>query len=197
MRLVLDYRLTDEIVIGGEDATRHVERWTVSVTGDDGSPVGYAQVIILNLSGDLEIADLTDAATGTWIEPRASTGAPGGAADALGGHVLILDRVFIEPSHRGNGLGPIVAALVMGRLRRGCRIAVCFPAPFDGPHTDDDRDRSIAVLGGIWETVGFRPRADGVWVLDLEGDALTVATDRLLAAGRAPLKVEQRRRDAR
>jgi hypothetical protein len=196
-RLVLAYRLTDEIVVGDEDATRHVERWTVSVTADDGSPVGYAQVIILNLSGDLEVADLTDAATGTWIEPLARTGAPGGASEALGGHVLILDRVFIEPSRRGEGLGPIVAALVIGRLRRGCRVAVCFPAPFDGPHTDTDRDRSIAVLGGIWETVGFRPRADGVWVLDLEGDALTLATDRLLAAGRAPLNVEQRRGDAR
>jgi hypothetical protein len=198
-RLVLDYRLSDEVVIGDEDATRHVERWTVTVTDGDGDPVGEARVIILNLDGDLEFADLTDAATGTWIEPVVRTGVSGGAADALGGHVLVLDRVFIQPSRRGSGLGPIVAALAIGRLRRGCRVAVCFPAPFDGPHTDDDRDRSITALGRIWETVGFRPRADGVWILDLEADTLALATHGLLAAAgrRRPLNVEQRRGDAR
>ena len=174
--------MVDEVTVGDEDPTRHIERWTATVTSDDAEPVGYAHVIILNLEGDMEIADLTDAASGTWREPAARAGAGSGAAGVLGEHVLVLDRVFIEPAHRGCGLGPIVAALVIGRLRRGCRIAVCFPAPFDGPRSDDDRDEAIEALGRIWQTVGFSPRPDGVWVLDLEDDTLRLATDRMLAA---------------
>ena len=59
-------------------------------------------------------------------------------------------------------------------------MAVCFPAPFDGPRREEDRESSIAALGRIWATVGFQPRPDGVWVLDLEDDTLRVATERLL-----------------
>jgi len=96
----------------------------------------------------------------------------------------VLDRVFIEPDVRGRGLGPIVAALVIGRLRRGCHLAVCFPAPFEGPRREEDRESSIAALGQIWATVGFQPRPDGVWVLNLEDDTLRAATERLLTPPR-------------
>jgi len=183
-RIALDYRLSEEFLLGDAAWDRHIERWTVTVTGDDAEPVGYAHVIILNLDGDLEVADLADGELGVWREPIArlegARSALDGAAGTLGDHVLVLDRVFIEPARRGEGLGPIVAALAIARLRRGCRIAVCFPAPFDGPRGDDERDQSIAALGRIWATVGFRPRSDGVWVLSLDDDVLSVATARLL-----------------
>jgi len=189
--------LVDEVALRVEDPTRHVERWTVTVTTGDAEPVGYAHVIILNLGGDVEIADLTDVASGTWREPVAGGGAGSGAAGVLGEHVLVLDRVFIEPARRGRGLGPIVAALAIGRLRRGCRLAVCFPAPFDGPQSDHDREAAIAALGRIWQTVGFRPRPDGVWVLDLDGDTLRLATDRMLAAASPGLNAARGRRGTR
>ncbi len=184
-RLLLDFRCGDEVVLGVAAWERHVERWVVTVTADDGAAVGYAHVIILNLGGGLEVADLTDPATGTWREPVARSGAGAGAGAVLGEHVLVLDRVFIEPAQRGSHLGPLVAALAIGRLRRGCAIAVCFPAPFDGPRSDAHRDDAIAALGRIWETVGFRPRPDGVWVLDLSDDTLRRATDRLARLGPA------------
>jgi hypothetical protein len=182
-RLLLDFRSGDDVVLGASAWERHVERWAVTVTADDGTPVGYVHVIILNLGGGLEVADLTDPATGTWREPVARSGA--GAGGVLGEHVLVLDRVYIEPAQRGSRLGPLVAALAIARLRRGCDVAVCFPAPFDGPRAEADRDDAITALGRIWRTVGFRPRPDGVWVLDLADDTLRLATDRLVTSGPA------------
>jgi len=193
-RLAFDYRLSEDVGLGGGAWVRHIERWNVTVADGGGERVGYVQVIMLNLDEDVEIGDLTDAATGAWREPAAAAvrelrrpraASADGGSGVLGEHILVLDRVFVEPDHRGSGLGPIVAALVVGRLRRGCRLAVCFPAPFDGPRPDDERDRSIAALGRIWASVGFEPRPDGVWVLDLEGDRLQLATEALLAATRA------------
>jgi len=174
----------------GRRWTRFVERWTVAVTGDGAVPVGDARVIVLNLSDGVQVVDLVDAATGTWREPPATAGqrragadSPGdGTAAVLGAHVLVLDRIFVEPPARGWGLGPVVAAVVTGRLGRGCGVAVCFPAPFDGPRPDDERDRAIDALGAIWAKVGFRSRPDGVWTLDLAGDRLAVTTAALLAA---------------
>ena len=177
----MDFRSSDEVVLGDPVWARHVERWDVTVTAEDGAAVGYVHVVVLNLDGGLEVADLTDPATGTWCEPvtRSQTGT--GAAGVLGAHILVLDRVYIEPAQRGSRLGPLVAALAIARLGRGCAMAVCFPAPFDGPRPDADRDGAIAALGLIWETVGFRPRSDGVWVLDLTDDTLGRATDRLVS----------------
>jgi hypothetical protein len=180
----LDYHLRDEFALDNADWARHVERWTVTASGPRAEPVGYAHVIILNLDGDIEIGDLTDAASGTWREPI--TPARTGQEHVLGEHVLLLDRVFIEPEHRGVALGPIVAALAIGRLRRGCHVAVCFPGPFEGPRPKTQHDSAVAALGRIWAAVGFRPRPDGVWVLNLDDDTLRVATDRLLSVGGRP-----------
>src|SRR5580693_6562919 len=157
-RLVFEYRLSEDVALTGETWSRHIERWNVTVAGEGGERVGYAQVIILNLDGDVGVSDLTDEASGEWREPVAVLARqlrrlpvdPSAGAGALGDHVLVLDRVFIEPGARGRGLGPIVAALVIGRLRRGCHVAVCFPAPFDGPRREEDRESSIAALGRIW-----------------------------------------------
>jgi len=195
--LTFDYRLSEDVALTGEPWAHHIERWNVTVTGESATAIGYSQVIILNLDSDVGVADLADATSGEWREPAvpelaprpAGARDPGGgnpSAGVLGAHVLVLDRVFIEPEFRGSGLGPIVAALVISRLRRGCQFAVCFPAPFDGPHGDEERDRSIAALGRVWATVGFRARPDGVWVLDLQDDTLRLATERLLDPGADP-----------
>ena len=193
-RLTFDYRLSEDVALAGEAWAHHIERWNVTVAGESGTPVGYVHVIILNLDGDVEVADLADATSGEWREPvvhdlaRRTVGTRGPvginpSVGVLGAHVLVLDRVFIEPEFRGSGLGPIVAALVLGRLQRGCHFAVCFPAPFDGPRGEEERDRSVVALGRVWATVGFRARPDGVWVLDLQDDTLRLATERLLDPG--------------
>jgi GNAT superfamily N-acetyltransferase len=176
--LRLDYHLSEEFTLDASAWARHVERWTVTATGPGAYPVGYAHVIILNLTGGTDIADLADPASGMWREPP--TQADAGEEHVLGEHVLLLDRVYVEPAHRGAALGPILAALVITRLRRGCHLAVCFPSPFEGPRPDAEHDNAVAALGRIWATVGFRPRPDGVWVLPLDDDTLAVATDRLL-----------------
>jgi hypothetical protein len=176
-QLTLDYHLSEDFGFDNSAWARHIERWTVTATGPGAEPVGYAHVIILNLDEGADIGDLTDVTSGTWREPAIAV--EGGGEHE---HVLLLDRVFIEPAHRGATLGPIVAALAMARLRRGCHVAVCFPGPLDDERSESEHEDAVAALGRIWATVGFRPRPDGVWVLNLDDDTLRVATDRLLSS---------------
>jgi hypothetical protein len=91
-----------------------------------------------------------------------------------------LERLWIEPAYRGNGLGPIVAAFAILRLGRGCRLAACYPAPLETSQISEDRDHSIEALGRIWAKVGFTPWNDGVWMLDLEAADVHDALERLL-----------------
>ena len=98
-------------------------------------------------------------------------------------HVLVLDRVWLHPDSRGQGLGPIVAAAVIERLGRGCHLAACYPAPFDDPtQHPDDRDRAIEALGKLWSKVGFTHWRDGVSMLDLDTSDRHAALAKLLAA---------------
>jgi hypothetical protein len=73
--------------------------------------------------------------------------------------------------------------VVIGRLGRGCRLAACYPAPFDDTagHADD-RDRAVEALGRVWSKVGFRHWRDGVWMLDLAADDVHSTLVELLAA---------------
>jgi hypothetical protein len=127
-------------------------------------------------------ADLADEATGEWVErtwPRAHD------AETDASSVLVLDRLWIDPEWRGNGLGPIVAACAIARLGRGCRLVACYPAPYESVPSEsaplpEDRDRSVEALSRIWAKVGFTPWSDGVWMLDLQSDAARESFDRLL-----------------
>jgi hypothetical protein len=98
--------------------------------------------------------------------------------------VLVLDRLWIEPAYRGNGLGPIVAACAILRLGRGCRLGACYPAPFETSQAPEDRDRAIEALGRIWAKVGFTPWNDGVWMLDLHTTVLRDALEGLVPRAR-------------
>lgn len=178
--IMLEYRLDEQVSLLTEPTSRPVERWTVTVRTDD-SPaaqrdIGYAQLIILNLENGLTPADLADEATGDWVV-GVTTECPGPPDEPS---ALILDRLWIDPEWRGNGLGPIVAACAILRLGRGCRLAACFPAPFEPGQRDDERSHSVAALGRIWAKVGFAPWTDGVWMLDLQSDTLRDALARLL-----------------
>lgn len=165
------YTLEEQVLSDAPPSVRHLERWDVSVRVDDlgdadhGRAIGDAAVIILNLEDGRDVRDLTDPAVGEWRDVAGLQGAP------ATGHLLVLDRVRVEPEYRGNGLGPVIAAAVIERLGRGCRLAACYPAPFEGACRPEDRRREIEALSRIWTKVGFRHWRDGVWMLDLERGA--------------------------
>jgi GNAT superfamily N-acetyltransferase len=193
--IVLEYRLEEPISLVDAPAFGHIERWTVSVLVDhsnathDRRNIGYARLVVLNLEEGVTLADLADASSGDWVEVNRpiETGADttadiarGEDSESTGTSCLVLERLWIEPEYRGNGLGPIVASFAILRLGRGCRLAACYPAPFETSHSFEDRDRSIEALGRIWAKVGFTPWNDGVWILDLHTTELRDALERLL-----------------
>jgi GNAT superfamily N-acetyltransferase len=200
--IVLEYRLEEPVSLVAAPVFGHIERWTVSVlvehpnAADGKSNIGYARVIVLNLEAGVSLADLADTATGDWgevVHPvDGPTDAPAHAtrdddSEPAGTSFLVLERLWIEPDYRGNGLGPIVASCAILRLGRGCRLAACYPAPFEASRTSEDRDRSVEALGRVWAKVGFTPWNDGVWMLDLESTDLRDALGRLLPHGRVEL----------
>ena len=193
--LVLQYRLDEQLPLAVGAPYRHVERWEVVVVVDPAPPdvqpaeIGYAHVLIFNLEPGDDVRDFADPTSGTWIDNA------GGGCQALPlpgpdndegsrpSHVLVLDRVWLHPDSRGQGLGPIVAAAVIERLGRGCHLAACYPAPFDDPtQHPDDRDRAIEALGKLWSKVGFTHWRGGVSMLDLDTSDRHAALAKLLAA---------------
>jgi hypothetical protein len=191
----LEYHLREGVSVEQPGFGR-VERWAVSVLADapgaghDDGRVGYARLIVLNPPPGTSVADLADGATGDWVDPISPLAGPtgpigsaGSTADeaaVLGEHILVLDRLWLEPAWRGRGLGPVVATAAILRLGRGCKFGVCYPAPFEPADRPEDRARSIEALGAIWAQVGFRPWADGVWVMDLGEVDLGASLERLL-----------------
>ena len=192
--IVLEYRLEEPVSLVDTPAFGHIERWMVTVrvdrpaAADNRGDIGYARLIVLNLNAGVTLADLANTTTGDWVDispGEARTDATTARArddDTKSGEmsVLVLERLWIEPAYRGNGLGPIVAACAILRLGRGCRLAACYPAPFETSHASEDRDRSVEALGRIWAKVGFTPWNDGVWMLDLEATDLHDVLRRLL-----------------
>jgi GNAT superfamily N-acetyltransferase len=192
MELVFTYALEESVSLARPAPYRHLERWTVTVAAggtdhdEDAPTIGDAHVVIVNLEAGRDVRDFADITAGAWRDihegdidgslsqdhPRAE---PDGASTAT--HLLVLERVWVAPEYRGNGLGPIIAAAVIDRLRRGCRLAACFPAPFEGDRRPEDREREIEALERIWAKVGFRPWRDGVWMLDLDECGRLLMTD--------------------
>jgi GNAT superfamily N-acetyltransferase len=192
--LVLTYRLEERILLEAGGPSPHIERWTVSVLldrapdGDDGVEIGYAHVLVFTLDPGTDIGKLADRASGTWIDVETRPNAPRLPADLGGGsestgHIMLLDRVWLDPDHRGRGLGPVVAAAAIARLGRGCHLAACYPAPFDGTsRQSEDQDRAVEALGRVWSKVGFRHWRDGVWMLDLSAHDIQATLAELVAA---------------
>lgn len=192
--LIMTYRLQEAVPLGAGAPSAHIERWTASVlldcaaNGDDRVEIGYAHVLVFTLEPGTDIGSLADPASGTWIDARPDAPAPGLPAD-LGdgsertGHVLLLDRVWLDPDHRGRGLGPVVAAAAIARLGRGCHLAACYPAPFEETSRQpEDQARAVEALGRVWSKVGFRHWRDGVWMLDLTTHDMQATLAELVAA---------------
>jgi GNAT superfamily N-acetyltransferase len=192
--LVLTYRLEERIALDVGGPSPHIERWAVSVLlesaagGDHRVEVGDARLLVFTLEPGRDIGELADVASGTWINVDTRADAPPLPAD-LGpvsggtGHIVLLDRVWLHPDHRGRGLGPIVAAAAIARLGRGCHLAACYPAPFEGAaRRPEDQARAVEALGRVWSKVGFRHWRDGVWMLDLTANDMHATLAELVAA---------------
>jgi GNAT superfamily N-acetyltransferase len=143
--------------------------------------------LVFTLEPGTDIGKLADPATGTWIDDDTRPNAPGlpaefGDGSERTGHILLLDRVWLDPDHRGRGLGPLVAAAAIARLGRGCHLAACYPAPFEGSFRQpEDQARAVEALGRVWSKVGFRHWRDGVWMLDLSTHDMQATLAELLS----------------
>ncbi|MFF1716910.1 hypothetical protein [Streptomyces sp. NPDC058268] len=91
------------------------------------------------------------------------------AIELPAGDLLIMDRVRLEPPWRGFGLGALAAAEAIRRLSSGCCAVACEPAPTDRDFADGDDqafDHARAKIATVWESVGFRPFNNGIYLLD-------------------------------
>src|SRR5438132_1804094 len=85
--LVLAYRLEERIPLDAGAPSRHVERWTVSVlldrsaSGDVRVEIGYAHVLVFTLEPGMDVGELADRASGTWIDVESRAEAPRLPAD--------------------------------------------------------------------------------------------------------------------
>ena len=99
------------------------------------------------------------------------------------GRLLVLERVWVDPRYRGFGLGPVLAAVGLDALLPGCALAACAPAPTEGDLDGAERERAVAAIARTWESLGFEPFRDGIWILDPAGrpaeEGIEQALDRL------------------
>jgi GNAT superfamily N-acetyltransferase len=160
----------------GRGHPRGIERWTAEArTPDD--RVGELQVLMIDLtqcrdpwgaldSSNDDLAHIGDAVfdsnTGHLAESLDS------ALERIGHRVLILDRVELSPQWQGHNVAALLAAETIDELRTGVRAALCLPAPLErrADESDEDYERSVERMKGVWSQVGFRSFRSGVWLLE-------------------------------
>ncbi|MEU3910322.1 hypothetical protein [Streptomyces sp. NPDC029721] len=83
------------------------------------------------------------------------------------GDLLVMDRVVLEPTWRGFGLGPALAGAAIRRLSEGCAAVVCQPAQADGRQlSKKERCEAELKLAQTWSRIGFTPFRDDTHFLD-------------------------------
>ncbi|AWZ09217.1 hypothetical protein DRB96_37620 [Streptomyces sp. ICC1] len=105
------------------------------------------------------------------------------------GDLLILDRVSLDKAWRGFGLGPALAVEAIRRLSGGCCAVAVYPAMGEYPEdraqvTEAYRLEVKKKIAALWESIGFQPFRQGVWLLDT---ALRLPEE-LMQARRAQLR---------
>ncbi len=87
----------------------------------------------------------------------------------VGSALLVMNRVTLDPPWRGHGLAAVLACEVITRLMTGCRTVACSPGITDlSGHRLTARaewDRVNAKIAQGWESLGFRPYRDNVYLL--------------------------------
>lgn len=112
---------------------------------------------------------LFDASTGALAEDFTEQ------IESLGNRVLLLAEIEIDPRHRGQGLGRLIAGLVIETLSPGALAVVCNPAPLHPPldengeprdYTDREWTTAVAKLTKLWSTLGFREFRGGLLFIE-------------------------------
>ncbi|MFD9793360.1 hypothetical protein ACFWXK_20705 [Streptomyces sp. NPDC059070] len=103
------------------------------------------------------------------------------------GDLLVLDEVVLARQWRGFGLGPVFAQEAIVRLQGGCRAVACVPGAGEPPTAGQEPTReewraACVKIAALWQTIGFEPFKDGVYLRDTACDY-----DAVLLARRADL----------
>lgn len=163
----------------GDASTRGLQRWAVEALPADGAePIGTISVLSVDLrecedpwdaldSSNDDIAHIGDVVfdvnTGQLAEGLASR------LHDTGDRVLVLDRVELVPAWQGKGVAALLIAETLELMRTGCRAALCLPGPLDRGAEEDYEagyDEAVRRMTKVWSRVGFRPFAEGVWLLE-------------------------------
>lgn len=182
-----------------------VERWIVravlagQVAGDDAErraddpaaeePVGRIEVLSVDLTrcrdpwGELDASNDAVAHIGETVFDQ-NTGQLAQAFDSrlrrVGGRVLVVDYVELEPAWQRLNLAALLVAESLDQLRADCRVVVCLPGPLERRDLDDDQHQeALRRMQAVWAQVGFTPYEDGVWFLDPHPRTLQESLDRL------------------
>jgi hypothetical protein len=178
------------------DSPQGIERWTAEATCPAG-PVGELHVLLLDLTqcrdpwGALDSSNDDLALMGDVVFDM-NTGQLAELLDSslqrVGQRVLVLDRVELVPQWQGHNVAALLTAETIDQLRTGVRVAVCLPAPLErGPdESDEDYERSVERMKGVWSQVGFRPFRSGVWLLEPNHRGLDESLARLRARHSLP-----------
>ncbi|MFD4559763.1 hypothetical protein ACFWP5_36530 [Streptomyces sp. NPDC058469] len=106
---------------------------------------------------------LLDPATGSFTDEVSER------LEYVGSALLVMDRVTLDPPWRGHGLAAVLASEAINRLMAGCRAIACSPGVTDiSSQRLTDRsewDRVNAKIAQGWQSLGFRPYRDNIYLL--------------------------------
>ncbi|WP_255770049.1 hypothetical protein [Pseudarthrobacter sulfonivorans] len=189
--LTFDYRCHFRGIPGAHhDPEDYPVPWTVTVTGtvwdedDDGAdgmevPVGKAQLYLVPDAGIIDLLLTLDAANQdvAGVGAMLSLKRPDLIQDmALGGDLLIVSSLCIQPRFRGNKLGHAVLKAVLCTIGRSAVqvIMEASPVPADGAPEEGtpEHEAAKAALRQYWEEFGFQPADGDYLVFDHMADVL-------------------------
>jgi GNAT superfamily N-acetyltransferase len=164
--------------------------WTITVSGtvwdedDDGGDgaevtVGKAHVYLVPDAGIIDLFLTLDAVNQevAGVGEMLTLKRPDLIEDmALGGDLLIVSALWIEPEFRGNKLGHAVLKAILGTIGRSAVqvILQAAPALADGAREEGipEHEAAKAALRSYWEEFGFRAADEDYLVLDDMADVL-------------------------
>ncbi|MFE3800319.1 hypothetical protein [Nocardia tengchongensis] len=82
--------------------------------------------------------------------------------------VVFIDRASLEPRFRGRGgIGRVLIGHILSQLMGDVdSVAVTYPHPFELEHGDPSVDIEVRKVRQVWESIGFTPVDDDVWIMD-------------------------------
>ncbi|WP_040865362.1 hypothetical protein [Nocardia exalbida] len=95
--------------------------------------------------------------------------------------VVLIDRASLEPEFRGQGgVGRLLISYILRHLvGDGDGIAVTLPHPFEVDSNDPEFEAELRKVRHVWQSIGFHPVNDDVWILDSASTTHSAAIERL------------------